>query len=400
MKSGFARNAIVLGLLSASGPLAIDMYLPALPSISANLGASTAAVQMSLMAFFIAVGVCQVFYGPIADMVGRKPPLYFGLLVFAAGSIGCALSPTIEWLIIFRFIQGVGACAGMVIPRAIVRDLHTGPDAARLMALIMLVFSVSPILAPLAGSAFIALGSWHYIFFAISGLALLGLLVVTLFLRETRPPEKRIASSFRSVATGYGRLLRDRHFLGLTFIGGLGMASFFSFLATSSFVYIDHFGLTPVEYSVAFSINAVGFIGAAQFAGRLAQRFGLARVVKTAVTCYAALALALFAGVFAGIDSLAFLMAMLFVAFACLGLVIPSTAVLALEHHGPIAGMASALLGTLQLICGAVVIALVSSFFNGTALPMATAIALCAAGAFTLSRLTLRQPAVAAQPAE
>lgn len=400
MKSGFARNAIVLGLLSASGPFAIDMYLPALPSISASLGASTAAVQMSLMAFFIAVGLSQVIYGPVADMVGRKPPLFFGLTVFAAGSIGCALSPTIEWLIVFRFVQGIGACAGMVIPRAIVRDLHTGHDAARLMALIMLVFSVSPILAPLTGSVFIALGSWHYIFFAITGLAILGLVVVTVFLRETRPPEKRVVSSFGSVASGYGRLLRDRHFLGLTFIGGLGMSSFFSFLATSSFVYIDHFGLTPTEYAFAFSINAIGFIGAAQFAGTLGKRFGLPRVVRTAVACYAALAVVLFLGTVAGIDNLAFLMTMLFVAFACLGLVIPSTAVLAMDHHGPIAGMASALLGTLQLLCGAVVIVLVSSFFNGTALPMATAIALCALGAFTLTRLTLRQPAVITQPAE
>src|SRR6185503_1073068 len=143
-------------------------------------------------------------------------------------------------------------------------------DAARLMALIMLVFSVSPILAPLTGSAFVALGSWHYIFLAITGLAILGLLLVVFFLKETRPPEKRIAAGFGSIASGYGKLLRDRHFLGLTFIGGLGMSSFFSFLATSSFVYIDHFGLTPVEYAFAFSINAIGFIGASQFSARLA----------------------------------------------------------------------------------------------------------------------------------
>lgn len=400
MNTRFARNAIILGLLSAIGPFAIDMYLPALPAISADLGADTAAVQMSLMSFFIAIGLGQVIYGPVSDMVGRKAPLYFGLGVFALGSVGCALSTSIEWLIFFRFVQGVGACAGMVVPRAIVRDLHTGPEAARLMALIMLVFSVSPLIAPLSGSVLVEFATWHVIFWVIGGVAVLGLVLVGVFLKETRPAEERIQSSFGSVLAGYSSLLRDRSFLGLTFIGGLGMSSFFAFLATSSFVYIDHFGLKPTQYSIAFSINAIGFIGAAQFAGLLGRRFGLQRMVKWAVAGFMLMSLVLFAGTLAGIDSLPFLMTMLVLAFTCLGLVIPSTAVLALEHHGPIAGMASALLGTLQLLVGAVVIALVSAFFDGTQLPMALAIALCAVGAFVLARLTLRQAVPAAQPAE
>ncbi|MFZ0205356.1 MAG: MFS transporter, partial [Roseiarcus sp.] len=139
MTSTFIRNAIVLGLLSAVGPFAIDMYLPALPTIAASLATSTGATQMTLMAFFVAFGVCQIAYGPVSDMVGRKPPLYFGLALFVLGSIGCAAAPTIGWLIGFRFLQGLGASAVMVIPRAIIRDLHTGPEATRLMALVMLV---------------------------------------------------------------------------------------------------------------------------------------------------------------------------------------------------------------------------------------------------------------------
>ena len=150
MKTSFFGTALVLGLLSAIGPFAIDMYLPALPSIGQSLGASMGAVQASLMAFFISLGVGQIIYGPVSDMLGRKKPLYFGLVLFALGSVGCALAPDIETLVVLRFIQGLGACAGMVIPRAVVRDLHTGHDAARLMSLLMLVFSVSPILAPLA----------------------------------------------------------------------------------------------------------------------------------------------------------------------------------------------------------------------------------------------------------
>jgi len=160
----FLRNAVVLGLLTAIGPFAIDMYLPALPSIGASLGTNDAAVQLSLMTFFIAMGVCQLVCGPLSDMFGRKPPLYFALLLFAAGGIGCGLAPNIETLIAFRFVQGIGACAGMVVPRAIVRDLHTGADAAKLMSLLMLVFSVSPILAPLTGSLIIRVADWRMVF--------------------------------------------------------------------------------------------------------------------------------------------------------------------------------------------------------------------------------------------
>jgi MFS family permease len=160
MPSTFFRNAIVLGLLTAIGPFAIDMYLPALPAISAGLNASTSATQATLMAFFVAFGICQIAYGPVSDMYGRKPPLYAGLCLFVAGSIGCLFCPTIGWLIGFRFIQGVGASAVMVIPRAVIRDLHTGLEATRLMSLVMLVFSVSPILAPLIGSALIVPFGW------------------------------------------------------------------------------------------------------------------------------------------------------------------------------------------------------------------------------------------------
>jgi DHA1 family bicyclomycin/chloramphenicol resistance-like MFS transporter len=399
MISSYAKNALILGLLAAIGPFAIDMYLPALPTIAADLGASTAATQMTLMAFFVAFGLCQIVYGPVSDMVGRKPPLYFGLALFAAGSIGCAAAPGIEWLIFFRFVQGVGASCAMVIPRAVIRDLHTGIEATRLMSTVMLVLSVSPILAPLFGSALIVPFGWRAVFAAVTVLALLELALVALFLPETRPPAERISVSFATAVGGFAHLLRDRRFLGLTFIGGLGMASFFTFLASSSFVYIEHFGLTPTEFSFAFSVNAVGFIGASQFAARLGARFGMARVVTTAVTLYAAFALSLFAVTAAGVDGLAVLIALLFVAFACLGLVIPSTMVLALEEHGPIAGMASALGGTLQMLTGGAMIVVVSLFFDGTALPMVTAIALCAAGALSLSVVTLgRRPAP--QPAE
>ena len=177
MSRSIAHLALLLGLITAVGPFAIDIYLPALPTLGASLHASPAAVQMSLTVFFVIVGVCQLFYGPISDVFGRKPPIYAGLLIFAIGSIGCALAPTIEVLIGFRALQAFGACAGMVIPRAIVRDLYTGHEAARLMSLLMLVMSVSPILAPLAGSVVIALWSWREVFAVLAVVAVLCLVM-------------------------------------------------------------------------------------------------------------------------------------------------------------------------------------------------------------------------------
>jgi len=366
----FLRIALVLGLLSAIGPFAIDMYLPALPAIGEHLSADIGAVQMSLTVFFLSVGVGQLLYGPVSDMVGRKPPLYFGLLLFAAASIGCALATDIRTLIALRFVQGLGAAAGMAIPRAVVRDLHTGTDAARLMSLLMLVFSVSPILAPLAGSGVIALTGWRGVFWAVTIAAAAGLAMTATLLRETRPPSQRVESSLGSALRAYALLLRDAHYLGLVFIGGFAMAGFFTYLAGSSFVLIGHYGLTPTQYSLAFSLNAVAFIGMAQFNGALGERYGLVRMVKFAVVACSIVMAALLGYYLAGGDRLAVLIVLYFIASAFMGLVIPTTAVLALEAHGAIAGTASALLGTLQMLAGAVAMGVVSLFNDGSPLPM------------------------------
>ncbi|APW36157.1 Bcr/CflA family drug resistance efflux transporter [Rhodoferax koreense] len=389
MKSNFFRTALVLGLLSAIGPFAIDMYLPALPSIGQSLNASMGAVQLSLMAFFISLGVGQIVYGPVSDMVGRKAPLYFGLVLFAAGSVGCALAPDIQTLVVLRFIQGLGACAGMVVPRAVVRDLHTGHDAARLMSLLMLVFSVSPILAPLAGSLLIEWAGWRSVFWAVTVAAVLGLLLMATSLPETRPPAQRVDSSVGSALRGYGVLLRDRHFMGLVLIGAFGISSFFAYLANSSFVLIDHYGLSPREYSIAFAANAASFIGVSQLTGKLGARFGLVPMVKTAVVGYAGVMALLLAINLAGIERLDVMVVLLFIGYGFLGLVVPTTAVLALEEHGAIAGTASALMGTLQFVVGALVMAVVGVFVDGTARPMVAGIAGSAlvAYAFTLGTL-------------
>jgi len=287
-------------------------------------------------------------------------------------------------------VQGLGACACVVIPRAIVRDLYTGHEAARVMALLMLVFSVSPILAPLTGSFVIEAFGWRAVFWAVTGAAALALILLATAQPETRPPEDRAESGIGSALASYALLLRDRNFLGLTFIGAFGISSFFVYLSSSSFILIDHYGLSPSLYSVFFSINAVAFIGMSQLTGTLAERFGLRRVVRTAVVGYAATMVVLAMLVAAGIDRLDVLAAMLFVGYGFLGLVIPSSAVLALEEHGQRAGTASALMGTLQFATGAVAMAGVGVFFDGTSLPMVIGIALCAVLSLVLARLTIR----------
>ena len=385
MRSAFLRNALVLGTLSAVGPFAIDTYLPAFPAIARELQADVSAVQMSLMSFFAAVALCQIVYGPLSDRFGRKPPLYFGLSLFILGAIGCSFAGSVEALIAFRFLQGVGACASMIIPRAIIRDLHTGHEAARLMATTMLVFSVSPILAPLAGSTLTELLGWRAIFWLIALIGLGGLTVVLFGLPETRPESEGRKGVAQAFAT-YKSLLKDRHFLGLVFIGGFSQASFFSYLAGSSVVFIEHFGLTPQLYSVVFASNAIAFIGSAQFNSVLMRRFGAERVVRTA---FAVLTSLLFVLTASGIENVFVLWGLIFVSFGSLGFVIPSTAVLALENHGPVAGTASALMGTLQLSTGALMIVLVSALYDGTSLSMVGAIMACGLIAFTLSRTTL-----------
>ena len=390
MKHNFLRLALVLGLLSAIGPFAIDMYLPALPAIGRALHADVHQVQLSLMTFFLTFAVSQIVYGPASDMFGRKPPLYVGIALFAIGSVGCALAPDIGWLVGFRAVQGLGAGAPNVITRAVVRDLHTGAEATRLMSLLMLVFSVSPILAPLAGSLIIDAGGWQAIFWAIAAIGVAGLLLTAFALEETRSVAERARSGIASTGRAFALLARDPHFMGLTGVVSFGLAAFFVYLSNSSFVLINHYGLTPRQYGLAFGVNAASFIGASQFAGRLAHRHGNARVVSASVAGFGLTMCAGSALNFAGIDTLATLILMLMLGFGFLGLVMPAVSVMALDHHGEIAGAASALMGTLQMVCGAVVIAAMGRFVDGTARPMLAGIAGMALLTWLLAWISLR----------
>lgn len=385
--------ALVLGSLSWIGPFAIDMYLPAMPVIAASLGASVSASQATLMSFFLSFGISQLVYGPATDVLGRKPPLYFGLVTFALASVGCAMSTSIGMLIVMRFIQGIGAAAVMSIPRAVIRDCYTGNEATRLMSTIMLIISVSPMLAPLLGSVVIVPFGWRAVFFAVALATVVGLAMTRFGLRETLAPEKRSPFSLGEMFRAFGVLVRDGHFMGLTLIGGMGMGSFFAFLATSSFLYMEYYGLSSFQYSLAFSVNALGFFAASQVAANLEARFGTMTVIRCAVAGYCVGGCVLLAVVLLGIDHFPLLVALLFTTYGFLGLVLPTSMVLALENHGPIAGTAAALGGTLQMVIGALAIAIVSAVFNSTPVPLAVAVAICGVAAVALSRLLLGQPA-------
>ncbi|MEQ8480882.1 MAG: multidrug effflux MFS transporter [Hoeflea sp.] len=394
--SAFLRAALVLGLMCAVGPLAIDMFLPALPTVAGDLGGTAAGAQLTITAYFIAYGLAQMVYGPLADMAGRKPPVIAGLALFAAGSLVCAFAPDMNWLIAGRVVQALGGAAVMVIPRAIIRDMHTGREATRLMALVMLIISVSPMLAPLLGSGVIAVSGWRMIFGVLAAAAGLSILMTLFVQPETLAPERRTPVRVRAILSGSARLLRDPLFMGLTFIGGFGMASFFVFLASASFVYTGHYGLTPTGFSLAFAANAAGFFTASQLAASLGDRFGPERVVSCAVTGFAVFALLLLALVASGLDHFALLVGLLICANACLGLVIPTTMVMALDDHGDAAGLASSLGGMLQMLAGGVLTMLAGPFFTDHPLPMVAAIA--AAALLSLGAMLFTQAARSRRP--
>ncbi|ESW60921.1 MAG: major facilitator transporter [Rhodobacter sp. CACIA14H1] len=392
MTDRILRPALVLGLLSCIGPFAIDMYLPAMPEIGAALGAPVTAMQTTITAYFIAFGLAQLVYGPWADRAGRKQPLYAGIAIFLAGSVICTFAPDAGWLIAGRFVQGLGGAALMVVPRAIIRDMYTGHAATRLMAAVMLVISVSPMLAPLAGAGLMAVTGWRGIFATLLVAGVASLLILALAQPETLRPDQRQPFDMAATLRGARRLLTDRGFMGLTFLGGFGMASFFVFIASASFVYTESFGLTPTGFSLAFAINAIGFFAASQAAGPLGMRLGARRVMAWAALGFALATAGLLVLALLQLATLAVCVAGLFLANACLGLVIPTTMVMALDDHGDIAGLASSLGGTLQMLAGGLMIAATGPFFDGTPTPMLAAIALCGILALVLSRVALSRP--------
>ncbi|GLQ16611.1 multidrug effflux MFS transporter [Maritalea porphyrae] len=397
MNLEIVKYSLILGLMNAISAFAIDMYLPAMPTMASDLGAPISSAQLTLTVYFLAFGVAQLFWGPLSDMFGRKLPIYLGLGLFFAASIGCAYAQDIETLIVLRFIQGVAAAGPMSIPRAIIRDLYTGQKATRMMSTLMLVFSVSPMLAPLLGSFVMEPFGWRGVFFAIAACTILSLVMVGTLLPETLKPSDRRPFDMRTMFQSFGILLKDMNYLSLTFIGGLGMASFFTFLGSASFVYMEHFGLDPTQFAIAFAANAAGFFVTSQFAANLMGIAGPKKLIFVATIGYAIMVGGLLSIFALGMGTLPIMIAMFIVANGFMGLIIPTSMVLALEDHGPIAGAAASLGGTLQMLSGSLAMAISAMFFDGTPVPMLVVIVACALGALALAIMSNRRgtPAIA-----
>jgi DHA1 family bicyclomycin/chloramphenicol resistance-like MFS transporter len=386
----YYRLALILGALTAIGPLAIDMYLPALPTIAREFGVDASVVQSSLAAYFIGIAIGQAFYGPLSDRLGRKPILYLGLALFMIASIGCALANSVDALIAFRFLQALGGCAPIVIPRAIVRDHFDQAGSVRMLSVLMLVMGLAPILAPLIGGQLLVNFGWRAVFWVLTAYAAVWLTVVATVLPESLPSARRLRHPIHEVLGVYGRLVRDRRFMGHALAGALIFAGLLAYISGSPVVFIELFHVPPEQYGFFFGINAIGIIVASQTNRWLVGRVETHRIVKMVLPVAMTAGAVLVIDAYSGFGGFPGILVPLFCYIACHGFVLPNTTALAMSPHGSVAGSASALLGTLQFVLGAIAGSLVGLFANGTPVPMAAVVAGCGASAFLANRLVAR----------
>jgi DHA1 family bicyclomycin/chloramphenicol resistance-like MFS transporter len=381
---------LLLGFLTAVGPASTDMYLPAFPAIEAGLGAPAGAAQYTLAAWFAGLAIGQLTQGTLADRLGRRVPLIAGTAIYTAACVACALAPSILALSVFRVIAAVAASAGMVIPRAMVRDLADGHEAARMLSRLMLVMGAAPILAPTIGGAVLVFATWRWIFWIMAGYGVLSFGLVAALLPETLPPYERSRLSFAEQLARYRSILRDRGFRTHAGMAAAGTFAFFAYLGGSSPVFINGFGLSPSGYGLLFGLCAIGLISAAQLNARLLPRFGPSRLLAWTARIYVAAALALAAVAFSGVHVLAAVLAPVFVMVSLQGMLTPNATVGALSHQAAQAGSASALMGTGQFLMGAVSGLLVGVFTDGTPRGMAVLMLLGATGVAIADRRRAR----------
>ena len=364
----------LLGALSMFAPLSTDMYLPALPSMAHDLSASPAAVALTLTASLVGLGVGQLVAGSLSDALGRRRPVLVGLLAYTASSALCALAPDVWTLCALRLVQGAAGAAGIVIARAVVRDLYSGTEAAQFFARLMIVVGLAPILAPIIGGQLLHVTDWRGVFLVLAGIGA----VLTVFswrgLAETLPPSARQRGGLANMASVLGVLVRDRRFMGLTLCFGLFFGAVFSYIAGSPFVLEDIFGLSPQLFGVLFAANAVGLVTASQVGGRVVGRYGPQRLLTIGVVGGSASGVGFLVTVL-GHGGLAPVLLCFFFLLASFGLVAPNVTALALAPFPHVAGSASALMGLMQFGLGAAVAPLVGVAGSHSAVPTATVIA-------------------------
>lgn len=376
----------LLASLTAFAPMSIDMYLPALPTMQRELATSAGHMQLTLAAFFAAFAFGQLVYGPLADRFGRKPPLYVSLTVFILASVGCAFATSVEMLIALRFLQAFGACAGIVIARAIVRDSFDSQEAARMYASMMLVMGVAPMVAPILGGQFLAYWGWESIFWALAAYGALCFWALHTYLPETLDPALRRPLVLSTTLRAYGALLMQHRFRGFALTSSISMAGLYAFIAVSPFVFIEHFRVPAEHFGWIFGGNAFWLILASQLNGRLVRRYQSLPLLKAALWVQLGAGLMLWLVGWTGIGGLWLLLPPLFVYTGCLGFILPNATILAMEPYKAHAGTASALYGTIGSLSGAIAASVVSILQGQDAQVLCTVMATCAILAFTRSR--------------
>lgn len=384
-----AQLVVILGALSAFGPLSIDMYLPALPQLGRDFGAAASQTQLTLSACLLGLALGQVLAGPISDALGRRRPLLIGVACYALASLLCAIAPSVTALILLRFVQGFAGAAGIVIARAIVRDMHSGVAAARFFSLLMLVSGAAPILAPIIGGQLLRFTTWQGVFVTLALIGAVLWVAAATGLSESLPAKSRQTGGLSAILRTFGSLLTNRVFMGVALSGGLAFAAMFAYISGSPFVLQEIYGVSPQWFSIMFGTNALGIVVAGQISGRLVGRVSPQRLVTIGMACSAIGGIALLLTIVAGIGLVGILPS-LFLVVASLGLVLPNATTLALTGHPSTAGSASALLGVLQYAIGALAAPLVGLGGSTSDLPMGVVIAVLSCVALLVFLLVAR----------
>lgn len=374
-KQNVFRLALLLGLFSTLGPFTIDMYLPAFPEIVKQFETTASLVQLSLTACLLGLGIGQLVMGSLSDVHGRRNPLLISMAVYLIASLACAFSPNIGLLIAFRFVQGFAASAGIVISRAIARDLFNGHELTKFFSLLLLVGNLGPLVAPVAGSGILSFTDWKGVFIA---LTLLGIYLLTMTkwrLRETLPPDRRTPSNFMQQLQNYGSLLRDRQFVGYMLAQGIMIAGVFAYVSGTPFIYQNIYGVSPTVFALLFGTNGISLILGSQLVGRMSHRvsehtFLLFGLILAGLASVVVLVVAFVHG------PLFALVIPLFVFVAAIGITSTAAFPLAMESQGEKAGSAAALLGVIPFLLGAVVTPLVGIAGEDTAVPLGVIILL------------------------
>jgi MFS transporter, DHA1 family, multidrug resistance protein len=381
----------LLGFLTAIGPASIDMYLPAFPAIEASFGVPSGSAQITLASYFAGLAIGQISQGTLSDRFGRRGPIMVGTAIYAAASIGAALSPNIFWLSVFRALSAFGGAAGTVIPRAMVRDLATGHKATVIMGQLTLVLGVAPILAPSIGGMVLMLGSWRWIFAILAVYAASCTFVVWRLLPDTLPRERRIPLHPGQQIRRFRGILRERFFISHAAMACAASIAFYAYLAGSSPVFIRGFGLSPSQFGLLFGLCSVALIANSQINARLVGRFGISRVLRIVARVHLCATAVLAIVGFSGHPTFLTVLVPLLVAVSCMGFLNPNTTVGALTNQAYQAGSASALMGTMQFLLGAVGGLVVGFFTDGTPRGMA---ALMVTGSVLLVITDLLRPVV------